>query len=67
LSEGIVSGRSVACPLHNWTVDLASGRAYEPDEGETETIPVRIVGDRIFIAVSVREDAAAGCATGAAA
>jgi nitrite reductase (NADH) small subunit len=67
LSEGIVSGRSVTCPLHNWTVDLASGRACEPDEGKTEVIPVRIVGDRLFIAVSAREDSAATCAPGAAA
>ncbi len=51
LSEGIVSGRSVTCPLHNWTIDLATGRACAPDEGETEKIPVTIIGDRIFIAL----------------
>ena len=67
LSEGIVSGRSVTCPLHNWTIDLATGRACAPDEGETETIPVTIIGDRIFIALPVLQGTAAPCATAAGA
>jgi nitrite reductase (NADH) small subunit len=67
LSEGIVSGRSVTCPLHNWTIDLASGHACAPDEGKTETIPVTIIGDRILIAVSALRATAASCAAGAAA
>ena len=33
LSQGIVFGTSVACPLHNWTIDLADGCARAPDEG----------------------------------
>jgi nitrite reductase (NADH) small subunit len=33
LSEGIVSGNAVACPLHNWVIALATGRAQEPDIG----------------------------------
>ena len=35
LSQGIVFGRSVACPLHNWTIALVSGEAAAPDEGCT--------------------------------
>jgi nitrite reductase (NADH) small subunit len=49
LSEGIVSGRSVACPLHNWVIDLQSGEAKAPDVGCAPSIPVRLVGDRIFL------------------
>ena len=30
LSQGIVFGTSVACPLHNWTIGLDSGCAKEP-------------------------------------
>ncbi|MGE8441059.1 MAG: nitrite reductase (NAD(P)H) small subunit, partial [Comamonas testosteroni] len=30
LSQGIVFGRSVACPLHNWTIALSSGEAAAP-------------------------------------
>ena len=33
LSQGIVFGTSVACPLHNWTIDLEGGCARGPDEG----------------------------------
>jgi nitrite reductase (NADH) small subunit len=35
LSQGIVFGRSVACPLHNWTIALSTGEAAAPDEGCT--------------------------------
>ena len=35
LSQGIVHGTSVTCPLHNWKIDLASGEALGPDEGCT--------------------------------
>ena len=27
LSQGIVFGHAVACPLHNWTIGLATGEA----------------------------------------
>ena len=33
LSQGIVFGTSVACPLHNWTISLEDGCARAPDEG----------------------------------
>lgn len=49
LSEGIVSGRKVACPLHNWVIDLNSGAAEAPDEGCTTAIPVKREGDAIFL------------------
>lgn len=49
LSEGIVSGRSVTCPLHNWIVELPTGCARAPDEGATRAIAVKLVGDRIFL------------------
>jgi len=52
LSEGIVQGRGVACPLHGWVIDLASGEAEAPDVGCTRTIPVRRHADRIEIALS---------------
>ena len=33
LSQGLVTGERVVCPLHAWTIDLASGAAVAPDEG----------------------------------
>ena len=37
LSEGIVSGHTVTCPLHNWVIGLKDGLAVAPDEGRTAT------------------------------
>ena len=50
LSQGIVFGESVACPLHNWCIDLASGTAAAPDEGCVERFDVRIVDGHVELA-----------------
>ena len=42
LSQGIVFGDSVACPLHNWTISLADGSARAPDEGCTARFSVKL-------------------------
>ena len=42
LSQGIVFGTSVACPLHNWTIGLDSGCARAPDEGCTPRFAVKV-------------------------
>jgi nitrite reductase (NADH) small subunit len=42
LSQGIVFGQRVACPLHNWTIGLDSGYAMAPDEGCTPRFEVRL-------------------------
>ncbi|OWQ86824.1 nitrite reductase (NAD(P)H) small subunit [Roseateles aquatilis] len=47
LSQGIVFGNAVACPLHNWTIALDSGCAREPDEGRTPVFRVRIVDGQV--------------------
>jgi nitrite reductase (NADH) small subunit len=49
LSQGIVHGGSVTCPLHNMVVSLASGEAQGADKGCTPTIPVRLVSGRILL------------------
>ena len=43
LSQGIVFGKSVACPLHNWTIGLCDGVASAPDEGCTPKFSVNVV------------------------
>jgi nitrite reductase [NAD(P)H] small subunit len=43
LSQGIVFDESVACPLHNWCIDLKSGSAAAPDEGTVERFAVDVV------------------------
>lgn len=42
LSQGIVFGRHVACPLHNWTIALDSGTAKAPDEGCAPRFAVKV-------------------------
>ena len=49
LSEGIVHGTSVTCPLHNWKIDLVSGEALGPDQGCANTFPVKIENGQIYI------------------
>jgi len=56
LSEGIVSGKSVACPLHNWVIELDSGAARAPDVGCAPTVPVRLVGRRIFLPAAALDE-----------
>jgi nitrite reductase (NADH) small subunit len=50
LSQGIVHGAAVTCPLHNWVISLETGKALGADEGAVRTIPLRIEGARIFVA-----------------
>ena len=51
LSQGIVHGTSVTCPLHNWVISLETGRALGADEGSVRTIPLELRGGRIFMAI----------------
>jgi nitrite reductase (NADH) small subunit len=49
LSQGIVHGDRVACPLHDWKISLATGEALGSDKGCVPTIPVRVIAGRIMI------------------
>lgn len=49
LSQGIVHGERVTCPLHNWVIDLASGEATGPDTGCTHSFPVRVEHGRVWL------------------
>lgn len=49
LSEGIVHGRSVTCPLHNMVLRLDTGMAQGADEGSVATYPVRVEAGRILL------------------
>lgn len=53
LSQGIVHGTKVTCPLHNWVIDLLTGDVVGPDEGCVTRIPVRLGGDRIYLDLTV--------------
>lgn len=47
LTQGIVHGASVTCPLHNWVIDLETGQALGADEGAVKTLPIRLDGEVI--------------------
>lgn len=49
LSQGIVFGKSVACPLHNWTIGLNDGCAKEPDVGCTPAFQVKLEGEEVYL------------------
>jgi nitrite reductase (NADH) small subunit len=49
LSEGIISGDTVTCPLHNWIIELEGGKAMAPDVGCTGALPLRIIDGDIHI------------------
>ncbi|HWL55637.1 MAG TPA: nitrite reductase small subunit NirD [Paracoccus sp. (in: a-proteobacteria)] len=53
LSEGIVHGTSVTCPLHNWVFDLNSGVAEGADEGMVRTYPIRVEAGRVLISAEL--------------
>jgi len=51
LSQGIVHGNKVACPLHGWNIKLEDGCAVAPDEGCAPTFPVRVEGGEVLLQI----------------
>jgi nitrite reductase (NADH) small subunit len=51
LSQGIVYGDRVACPLHNWSIELGNGAAVAPDVGCARTFPVNVERGIVFVAL----------------
>ena len=51
LSQGIVFGGHVACPLHNWTIELATGEAVAPDVGCTRRFAVTVERGVVYLAL----------------
>ena len=49
LSDGIVHGCRITCPLHNWVLELETGLAVAPDEGRAKTWPVKVEDGMIYV------------------
>lgn len=60
LSQGIVHGHRVTCPLHNWVIELDRGEAVAPDSGSTACYPVRVENGRILLELETAAEAAHG-------
>lgn len=52
LSEGIVHGTSVTCPLHAWVFSLETGLAQGADSGAVATYPLKVEDGRLFLEAS---------------
>ena len=51
LSQGIVHGNAVTCPLHNWVISLETGKALGADQGAAKTVALKNDGGALFIAL----------------
>jgi nitrite reductase (NADH) small subunit len=49
LSQGIVHGACVTCPLHDWVIELPTGTARSPDKGAVERFAVRIERGHVLV------------------
>lgn len=49
LSQGIVHGKTVTCPLHGWNIAFETGEACAPDEGCTMRFAVKVDGEAVFV------------------
>ena len=52
LSQGIVHGHKVACPLHDWKIALDTGLAHAPDKGCAARYPVRVIEGQVSLALA---------------
>jgi nitrite reductase (NADH) small subunit len=53
LSQGIVHGNAVTCPLHNWVISLETGAAQGADEGSVKTFSLKLIDGRILLDLTV--------------
>lgn len=60
LSQGMVHGHKVTCPMHGLQVNLETGEAIAPDEGCVRRYKLKLEGDEVFLSlVEVAEHAGA--------
>ena len=50
LADGIVAGKAVFCPLHNWKISLEKGCALSGGIGQVKTYPVKVVENKVYVA-----------------
>jgi len=51
LSQGIVHGKKVTCPLHNWVIQLEDGEVIAPDEGCAAKYSVKVENNVVFVQI----------------
>lgn len=51
LSDGLVSGEYVFCPVYDWKISLVNGQVQAPDEGQVKVYPTEVSEDKVYIIV----------------
>ncbi|MEN3374595.1 nitrite reductase small subunit NirD [Dechloromonas sp. ZS-1] len=51
LSQGLVHGRKVTCPLHSWNINLEDGHAVAPDVGSCSKFDVKVEAGQVYLSV----------------
>jgi nitrite reductase (NADH) small subunit len=51
LSEGIVSGEHVFCPMHDWKICLEDGQVQAPDHGCVKTYQTLVENEMVYLIV----------------
>ncbi len=49
LSQGLVHGKRVTCPLHGWNIGLDSGEAVAPDVGHCSRFEVKVEAGQVYL------------------
>lgn len=49
LSQGIVHGKRVTCPLHGWNIGLEDGQTVAPDVGGCSKFNAKVEGGEVFL------------------
>ena len=58
LSQGLVHGKQVTCPLHSWQISLENGEALAPDEGCAHKYPAKVENGRVLLCLEKQRDCA---------
>lgn len=56
LSDGIVHDSCVTCPLHNWEINLETGKVEGADEGQVSTYKVRTEQQSVYVELAEKRD-----------
>ncbi|MCK6411062.1 MAG: nitrite reductase small subunit NirD [Azonexus sp.] len=51
LSQGLVHGHKVTCPLHGWNIGLEDGQAVAPDVGHCDRFEVKVENGQVYLAL----------------
>lgn len=51
LSDGLVSGEYIYCPVYDWKISLINGKVEAPDDGQAEVFEVLVEGESVYLLI----------------